>query len=171
MRNNMLPVYPAKPVQKEGFVKFSKAFLLVAALVLVAIPVVAQTTAGDTTKSCSLATLKGTYAKFEHGTIIAQLPGFPPPPVLTASVVIVTYDGAGNASGRFTGTFNGVVFSGTGTSTYTVNGDCTYSEEITIGDGFVSHVAGTVTGAGIHQEVQFIYTDSWLVSFGTIKKM
>jgi hypothetical protein len=120
---------------------------------------------------CSLETLKGKYEKLGHSTVVAAPPGFPPTPFPTAEFVIVTYDGAGNAAGTFTINFDGMVFSGTGTSTYTVNRDCSYSEETTLVDGSVLHATGTVTGEGIHQEVRFIATDSGQVSSGTMKKM
>lgn len=66
--------------------------------------------------------------------------------------------------------FDGMVFSEAGTSTYTVNHDCTYSEETTLADGSVLHVAGIGTAEGIHQEVHFISTDNVQVSMGTMKK-
>lgn len=119
---------------------------------------------------CSLETLKGKYENLGHSTVVAAPPGFPPTPFPTAEFVILTYDGAGHAAGTFTINFDGMVFSGTGTSTYTVNHDCSYSEETTLADGSVIHATGTVTGEGIHQEGRFISTDSGQVSSGTMKK-
>ncbi len=72
---------------------------------------------------CSLASLKGTYgftstglsANGTHGT--AQFPA--------DAVGVVTFDGAGNASGSFTASFNGKANPETPyTGTYTVNSDC-----------------------------------------------
>lgn len=120
---------------------------------------------------CSLETLKGKYVKFAHTTVVVAPPGFPPTPFPTVDLVIVTYDGAGNAAGTFTVNFDGFVFSGTGTSTYTMNRDCSYSEETTLADGSVHHATGTVTGEGTRQEVQFISPDNGQVSLGTMKKM
>jgi len=120
---------------------------------------------------CSLETLKGKYANLGNSTVVAAPPGFPPTPFPTAEFVILTYDGAGNASGTFTINFDGMVFSGTGTSTYTVNRDCSYSQATTLPDGSVEHATGTITGEGIHQEVRFISTGSGQVSSGTMKKM
>ena len=120
---------------------------------------------------CSLETLKGKYENLGHTTVVAAPPGFPPTPFPTAEFVILTYDGAGNAAGTFTTNFDGMVFSGTGISTYTVNRDCSYTQETTLADGSVLHATGTVTGEGIHQEVRFIGSDSGSVSSGTMKKM
>ncbi len=119
---------------------------------------------------CSLETLKGKYLNLGHSTVVAAPPGFPPTPFSTAEFVILTYDGRGNAAGTFTINFDGMVLSGTGTSTYTVNRDCSYSQETTLPDGSVEHATGTVTGEGIHQEVRFISTGSGQVSSGTMKK-
>lgn len=120
---------------------------------------------------CSLESLKGKYENLGHSTVVAAPSGFPPTPFPTAEFVILTYDGAGNAAGTFTINFDGIVFSGTGTSTYTVNRDCSYSQATTLPDGSVEHATGTVTGEGIHQEVRFISTGSGQVSSGTMKKM
>jgi hypothetical protein len=119
---------------------------------------------------CSVAALKGSYEKLEHSTVVVQLPGFSPTPFPTATSVIVTYDGAGSDSGAFTVNFDGAVFSGTGTAKYTVNSDCTYSEQITLSDGSIHNTVGTIVGSEVFPEVQFIYTDNWLVSSGTIRK-
>lgn len=60
---------------------------------------------------------------------------------------------------------------GTATGTYTVNPDCSYSDEITpSGGGPVSHHAGAITGAGVFQEFHAIYKDNWVVALGTAKK-
>jgi len=120
---------------------------------------------------CSLATLKGTYGALEQGTIVAQLPGFPPPPVPFAISGIVTFDGAGNLSGVATASFGGATMSGPFKGTYTVNPDCTDSDEFTTSFG-VFHHAGTITGwaGGILGEVQYIYTDPGVVASGTLKK-
>lgn len=72
---------------------------------------------------CSLASLKGNYgftsagfsATSTHGT--AQFP--------VAAVGVVTFDGAGNATGSFTASFNGKANPESPyTGTYTMNSDC-----------------------------------------------
>jgi len=79
----------------------------------------------DTATGCSLSTLKGTYSVQGQGTVVAQLPGFPPPPFPFAEVALDFIDGAGNVSGNFTVNANGAVISGIVAGTYTVNLDCT----------------------------------------------
>lgn len=119
---------------------------------------------------CSLATLKGTYGVLEQGTIVGQLPGFPPPPFPVVISAIPTYDGAGKFSGTFTASFGGAIVPGTFTGTYTVNPDCTYSDEFTPLPSLVVHHAGTITGEGVIRQIDYIYTDAGVVIFGTAKK-
>jgi hypothetical protein len=119
---------------------------------------------------CSLATLKGGYGVLEQGTVVGQLPGFPPPPFPVAISANPTYDGAGNFSGTFAASFGGAIVPGTFTGTYTVNPDCTYSDEFAPLPDFVVHHAGTITGEGIFRQIDYIYTDAGVVIFGTAKK-
>jgi hypothetical protein len=130
-----------------------------------------ETTDEHSPRQCSLASLKGTYGDLEQGTVIVDLgPPFPAPPFPLAVSAIVTYDGKGNVSAKVTASFNGLTMSGTGTGTYTVYPDCTYSDEITpYPTGPVGHHAGTITGEG--QQVDYIYTDPWLVASGTLKRI
>ena len=121
-------------------------------------------------RGCSLATLKGTYGVWEQGTVVGDLPGFPPPPWLFANSAKATYDGTGNLSGTYTGSFGGAIVPGTFTGTYGVNPDCTYSDEFTPLPGFVVHHAGTITGAGVSLQIDYIYTDAGLVISGTTRK-
>ncbi len=58
--------------------KFSKSFILILSLALLALPVLAQT--AEHKNACSVATLKGTYGVIEEGTVLAQFPGLPAPP-------------------------------------------------------------------------------------------
>lgn len=149
--------------------KFSKSLILIFALVLLAIPILAQTNA-EHKKSCSLATLQGTYGDIEEGTVLAQFPGLPVPPYPVVLTGTITYDGAGNVSGTFTTSLGGVILPGTGTGTYTVNADCTYSDTIIQPSGPSGHHVGVITGAGMIQEIHTIYTDSWLVASSTLRK-
>lgn len=75
--------------------------------------------------SCSVASLGGTYVIQGQGTIVAQVPGLPPPPFPFAETGIVTFDRVGNLSGKTTVSFNGVIIQPTFAGTYTVNSDCT----------------------------------------------
>jgi hypothetical protein len=130
------------------------------------------TTVSASSRNCSLTSFKGTYGDIEQGTVILDLgPPFPAPPFPVALSGIVTYDGKGSVSAKYTATFNGVTMPGTATGTYAVNPDCTYSDEITpYPSGPTSHHAGTITGEGISQQVDYVYTDPWLVAFGTLRK-
>jgi hypothetical protein len=128
------------------------------------------TTVNAWSRNCSLATLKGTYGDLEQGTVVMDV-GFGTPPFPIAISAIVTYDGKGNLSAKSTATFNGVTVPGGATGTYTVYPDCTYSDENTpYPSGPVSHHAGVITGEGLSQQVDYIYTDPWLVAFGTLRK-
>lgn len=119
--------------------------------------------------NCSLATLRGTYGVLEQGTFLAALPGSPTPPFAVVNSAIATYDGAGNFSGANTASFGGVSVSGKFTGTYTVTPDCTYTDQFTAAPlGLVLHHGGTIT-AGPH--LNFIYTDSMLVAWGTARKI
>jgi hypothetical protein len=120
---------------------------------------------------CSLATLKGSYGVLEQGTVVGQIPGFPPPPWPVVNSVLATYDGAGNVKGTYTASFGGVIGSGTFTGTYKVKPDCTYSTEFTAGPLGVLHETGTITGRGMFQELHLMYTDPFLVATGTAKKI
>lgn len=149
--------------------KFSKSLILMLALALLVIPVLAQTNA-EHKKSCSLATLQGTYGDIEEGTVLAQFPGLPAPPYPVVLTGTITYDGAGNVSATYTSSLGGVIVPGKGTGTYTVNADCTYSDVIVEPNGPGGHHVGTVTGNGMFQEVHFMYTDPWTVASGTLRK-
>jgi len=142
--------------------------LAAVALVVLAIPLAAQT--NDKTTTCSLATLKGTFGFVGQGTILAQLPGLPAPPVLTAGSGTVTYDGNGNFSVKDTGSINGAISPGTATGTYTVNPDCTYSDVLTTTGGPVFREVGTIIGRGIFQEIHIIDVDPWFINVLTLRK-
>jgi hypothetical protein len=132
---------------------------------------IGATTVNAASRNCSLASLKGAYGDLEQGTVLMDI-GFGTPPFPVALSGIVTYDGKGEVSATYTVSFNGVLMPGTATGTYTVNPDCTYSDEITpYPSGPASHHAGTITGEGISQRVDFVYTDPWLVASGTLRKI
>jgi hypothetical protein len=127
--------------------------------------------AQSTQSTCSPATLKGTYGVWEQGTFLAQLPGLPTPPFPVVNVVIASYDGAGNFSGKYTASYGGVTVPGTFSGTYTVNADCTYSDQFTPSPGAGAlHHAGTITGGALSQQINYIYTDPLLVAWGTARR-
>jgi autotransporter adhesin len=83
------------------------------------------------------------------------------------------YDGQGNIpSGTFTvntTTTNGGSFQGTFTGTCTVNGDCTGTLQIDLGDGTLFHFALVVQGSARHTAIN---TDSGtLMSVFSIQKI
>ena len=72
---------------------------------------------------CSLATLKGNYGLLYSGFSAQRTNGSPQFP--TAATGVISFDGAGNASGSFTISFNGKTTPGNPyIATYTVNPDC-----------------------------------------------
>jgi hypothetical protein len=117
-------------------------------------------------------TLNGGYGVLEQGAIVKQIPGFPfPPPYPVVLAANATYDGAGNESGTFATSIGGLVLTGTFTGTYTVNSDCTYTEEfVATPPGVSLHVSGVITGSGTFKEIRYIYTDPDRVVYGTAKK-
>jgi len=122
----------------------------------------------DPPGGCSLATLKGTYGGIEQGTILVDFgPPFPPAPFQGLVVGSITYDGAGNLSINYMADFGGLTIPGTSTGTYTVNPDCTYSDEVPSTD---SHRVGVISGEGMLQEVHVMFTDFWVVGSGIRKK-
>jgi hypothetical protein len=122
----------------------------------------------DAPGGCSLATLKGTYGGLEEGTILLDFGyPFPPPPFLGVVVGSVTYDGAGNLAINYMANFGGLTIPGTATGTYTVNPDCTYTDEVPSTD---AHRVGVITGEGMLQELHVMFTDFWVVGSGIRKK-
>jgi hypothetical protein len=119
---------------------------------------------------CSVAMLKGRYGLFEQGTILEPIYGFPPPPLPFATAGIITYDGKGKLSGKDTTSLDGVTAPDTFTGTYTVNPDCTYSDEFTSSSGLTYHDTGTITGSWILPEVHAIDSDPGVVALGTVMK-
>jgi len=120
-------------------------------------------------EGCTLATLHGTYGAWEQGMFTGQV-GPNPPGTQVAIVAIGTLDGAGNISGTWRGSFSGSVVPPTPfIGTYTVNPDCTYSDEFSPGGpGFVLHHWGVISDHG--NEIHYIYSDTGTVVSGTLKK-
>lgn len=117
---------------------------------------------------CSLATLHGSYGFF--GEAPATVVGDPALRLVLTG--IIRFDGRGNLSGESIANVEGSGAGGVGTfaGTYNVNPDCTYSGEHT-GDGETLHFVGTITGAGMLQEMRFVVTDPGWVALGIVKKI
>jgi len=145
--------------------KFSKAHILILALTLIAVPLAAQVEPAHL-KHCSLATLKGNFSFFEEATLVGD------PPMRMVTSGIIRFDGRGNSSGESMTNVEGLGVAGvdTFTGSYAVNPDCTYSGELT-GGGVTFHFVGTITGAGMLQEMRYTVTDPGWVSLGTVKRI
>ena len=115
---------------------------------------------------CSLETIKGKYAVFGQGTIIA--PGFPP--LLAAHVGPFTADGAGHFSGSDDVTHGGTALHETFTGNAAITSDCTVSLIITDSGGLVANEWGTITGEGRSQEFNGIVTNPGWVFVESVKR-
>jgi hypothetical protein len=113
----------------------------------------------DSEALCPLgnATLRGTYMSIGGGTAVGVGP--------VTFVGEINYDGKGNSTNPFTGSFNGAIFKGHLTASYTVNSDC--SGSLTASDGS-SHYDFVVSPDG--RKVNFIETDKGFVVSGTIAR-
>ncbi|HVN92570.1 MAG TPA: hypothetical protein VMT38_02685 [Terracidiphilus sp.] len=122
---------------------------------------------------CTLASLKGAYGGHSEGTIVAQLPGLPPPPFPWAGVALHEYDGAGNVRITYALSLGGnpVPWGTTAIGTYTITGNClvsvTISEDPLMGPW---HFQGQILGWGMFQKAHFMYTDPYMVGFGAIER-
>lgn len=77
-------------------------------------------------QGCSLESIHGNYAVEGAGTVVSQLPGFPPPPAPFGVAAIAHFNGDGTASASVTANIGGLVLNAMPvTATYTVNNDCT----------------------------------------------
>jgi hypothetical protein len=118
--------------------------------------------AQDQSSGCSLASLNGPYALERVGTIVGQLPGFPPPPAQFGEVNIATFDGAGSFSGSAVVNIGGAVLNPvTFNGTYTVNADCSGTDTVFTGVGVTLHNSIVVTGGG--RRFISTQTDPWAV--------
>ena len=98
---------------------------------------------------CSDATLDGTYADQDTGTIVGVGP--------FAGVNVDTFDGRGNLTIKGVSSVNGSVSPGTTTGTYHVNPDCTgtYTVKDSSGDTFDAFFV--ISGGG--KELRIVITD------------
>lgn len=100
-------------------------------------------------QGCSVANLNGTYAVDRQGTIVAQLPGLPPPPAPFGEATIAHFNGAGTFFGRATVNIGGAVANPAFTGTYTVNSDCTGTVTVSVPSFELTlHEAIVVVGGG-----------------------
>ena len=134
--------------------------------------------AQDPPAVCSNATLNGSYGWWEQGNWLAPLPvsGAPAPPYPYAAVGTIDYDGNGNVSAHGWLNIGGYPNEMSFTGTYAVNPDCTTARQFTLPSGDVLSYSGTITGAGMQQEVHYTYRQgdapsSAAVAVGTVKKM
>lgn len=107
---------------------------------------------------CSVASLNGAYAVEGQGTIVAQLPGFPPPPFPFGQAALAHFNGDGTGSASVTANFGGgvVLNAFPVTFTYAVNSDCTGNLIANTSLGLTVHEAFVVIGGG----QQFITTET-----------
>lgn len=165
-RNGLLIVLPV-----FLSVLFVSLFLVQGPVALQASALPGSVTADKPREPCSVRTLKGTFGVLEQGTILAQLPDLPPPPVVFSNVALATYDGSGHFSGTFTANDGGFVSEGTFSGTYQVTPNCTYSDEFAIDPSpLAAHHTGAIVDRGLEREIHFIYSDPGMVIKGTAKR-
>src|SRR5689334_15924810 len=119
----------------------------VAALAMVLAP-----TAKAERKPCSVATLKGSFARTDTGFVTA-------PPAIAgplAAVSLMTFDGNGGFTSVGMGGLNGNVTAATSTGTYTVNADCT-GTYTGVSSGRTGHAFFVIAAGG--DEIHILPTD------------
>lgn len=115
-------------------------------------------------RGCSVSSLRGTYAMQAQGTIVGQIPGFPPPPFPFAEAGIIRFDADGNLSGHSTVNAGGVTFPAMFTGSYAVSSDCTGTLTVNLSNGLIAHDATVVVRGG--QGFRDVQTDT----FGVITR-
>jgi len=112
---------------------------------------------------CSLASLQGTYGI--HLTGFFQQPGTTVASLPSATIGLVTADGAGGASATVTSSENGTIRSATFVGTYTVNPDCTGS----LFEGGIAAASFVIVARG--SQVLFISTVPGAVQAAVFTRM
>jgi len=111
-------------------------------------------------RECSNASLQGSFGYTSTGTLLASIPGLPPPLAGPfAEVGRQTFDGKGNTDATATLSANGNIQAVTIAGTYTVNPDCTGTMTLNVSPlGVISHLDFVIVddGAGLRA----IVTDS-----------
>jgi len=111
-------------------------------------------------KDCSNATIKGSFGYTSTGTLLASIPGLPPPLAGPfAEVGRQTFDGKGDTDAAATLSANGNIQPVTIAGTYTVNPNCTGTMTLNISPlGVISHLDFVIDDDGA--ELRAIVTDS-----------
>ena len=112
---------------------------------------------GAQSPGCDASTLRGSYAIQLTGIVSGVNPTITPV-FGRAEIGIVTFDGAGNFTGKDTYNVAGVVARGTLTGTYTVNADCTGSLTVTAGESKAWQNADIVVFRG-GRKIDIVQTD------------
>jgi hypothetical protein len=120
---------------------------------------------------CNLRTLRGGYGAATDGLITA---GGSPPVSTSATIPIAvmsrqTFDGAGNFSTSNTSNLGGLVFTATGSGTYTVNADCTGTITALLTNGETIHSSFVIVDGG--RQLLSVSTDSFVVGYGTATRI
>ena len=119
---------------------------------------------------CSLKTLNGSYGAAGDGLIATGQPPVTSSDTIPIAVAgVQTYDGAGNFSLSNTTNLGGLVFTSTGSGTYTVNADCTGSVTVNVSNGEVLHSSIVIVDRG--RQILNVSTDPNIVAFGRATKM
>ena len=100
-------------------------------------------------KPCSNATLKGTFADRDTGTIIGVGP--------YAGVILERFSGTGKLTGSGVQSINGTVAAGTFAGTYEVKPDCTGTYTVHTPQGRTFHASFVIDDDG--NELQILITD------------
>lgn len=122
-------------------------------------------------EGCNVRTLRGGYGAATDGLITA---GGSPPVGTSATIPIAvmsrqTFDGAGNFSASNTSNLGGLVFTATGSGTYTLNADCTGTITVNLTNGETIHSSFVIVDGG--RQVLSVSTDSFVVSYGTATRI
>jgi hypothetical protein len=129
--------------------KHSNTARVLPMVVAFAFALVAGPAANASDKKCSNATLTGTYADQDTGTIVGVGP--------FAGVNVDSFDGKGHLTISGVSSLNGSVAQGTETGTYTVNSDCTGTYKV---EGGGLTVDGFFVIAQDGNELQIVITDT-----------
>ena len=134
---DLLLVRKPLTTQKEKPMKLSNTAKALTLFAVFALALTAAPAAKASNRTCSNATLKGTYSDQDTGTIVGLGP--------FAGVNVDSFDGKGNLTISGTSSVNGIVFPGAESGTYQVNPDCTGTY--------------TVSGGGLTIDAYFVIDD------------
>ena len=112
--------------------------------------------------ACNLQTIKGNYA----GLVIGTIPGIP---LGVAGSPTVTFDGAGNFTGKDAGLFGGFPNNSTMTGSYTVEADCSGTLTTVFDNGFTVPSRITISDNGT--EISMLITFPGEAGTGTFKRV